>query len=355
MLHLRKAICIFLMALLLAQPVHAAEAVTEPAPTVEPDIVTALRTMEKIPTDLSPLAAPSEELQFIRQLTTAPLYAMQADGSWKPVLARALPEDVTADYAGTYGIPAEACRGYAFRILLNGDACWDDGVFITAEDYLYTIQKLLQCDETAPNWLFLANAAAIYEGKAKNDSRIISLADAQFSGIRQAWSAGYTEFFVDTDGFWGLDGGWKSVSDRTRLRDFAMPGGLDECFVTPAYLYRTYLMDGMEHSRFQSQFIGIHESTGVPFSMEDLGLIPVNQYELVLILQNPSTVSTLMQNLESLSLLRAGSTGNLPDTYGPYRIVSATSTQIELEPNPNWWRAPDPRGYDRIICQKIGT
>lgn len=355
MLHLRKAICIFLMALLLAQPVFATEAVTTPSEPVEPDIVTAVRNMEHIPAELSPLAASTDELQFIRQLTTAPLYAMQENGSWKPVLARALPEDVTADYAGTYGIPTDAARGYAFRILLNGDACWDDGVFITAEDYLYTIGKLLLCDETAANWLFLANAAAIRDGKNKNDSGIVSLQEAGFSGIAQAWNAGHTEFFVDTDGFWGLDGGWKSVSDRNRLRDFAMPGGLDECFVTPAYLYHNYLMDGTEHSRFQSEFIGIHESTGNPLSMDDLGLIQVNKYELVLILQSPCTVSTLMQNLEALSLLRADRRGNSMETYGPYRVTSATSAEIILEPNPNWWGAADPRGYDRIICQKIDT
>ena len=60
------------------------------------------------------------------------------------------------------------------------------------------------------------------------------------------------DFYLDTEGFWGLGGGWKPISDRIRLRDFAMPGGLDEYFVSPAYLYRYYLMDGAINNRDQA-------------------------------------------------------------------------------------------------------
>ena len=335
MLRIRQVICIFLMALLLAQPVFAeTEGPTAPP---EPDIVTAVYPLREIPDGL----------------TTAPLYTMADDGSWTPVLARALPEDVTQEYAGTYGIPDDAQRFYAFRILLNGDACWEDGVLITADDYISSIRRLFQSEETAGDWTFLANAEAIRAGKAQPGSQITSLRDAGYSGVSEAWSAGYRDFYVDTDGFWGLDGGWMSVSDRTRLRDFAMPGGLDECFVSPAYLYSNYLMDDAQSSYYQSEFIGICRTPGQVPNIHDLGLLKADHDAIILILEDPSTASMLMQQLESLRLFREGSASFF--SYGPYRVVSENDTAIVLESNPNWWGPSDPRDYDRILCQKIGS
>ena len=208
MLHLRKAICLILMALLLAQPVFAeTEAVTEPAPTMEPDIVTAIRTMQEIPTDFGIHAEKTEALQWLRSLTASPLYAMTAGGTWEPVLAASLPEDVTAEYTGTYGIPADAARGYAFRVSLNSDACWENGQRITTDDYLYSIKVLLTHEDSEEDWLFLAGAAAISDGETKAGSHIISLKDAGFSSVTEAWGAGFKEFFLDTEGFWGLGEG----------------------------------------------------------------------------------------------------------------------------------------------------
>ena len=344
MLHLRKVLCICFTALLLAQPVFAE---TEPAP--EPDIVTAVREVQTVPTDFDPLAAPD----WLLRLISAPLYAMSTDGSWTPVLAAALPEDVTGSHAGKSGIPAAAERGYAYRIALDEAACWEDGTPITADDYLYSVRKLFENEKTAENWLFLANASAICSGKPQVGSDIVSLRDAGFSGTGEAWAAGYTEFYLDTEGFWGLGGGWKSVSDRTRLRDFAMPGGLDEYFVTPAYLYRYYLMDGAVSSYYQTEFIGICRTPGAALTTEDLGIIKKSDHELILLLQEPLTPSTLMQKLESLLLFREGNQGVL--SCGPYRIVSADKSHILLEENPRWHGAADPRGYDRILFREIGT
>ena len=350
MLHLRKTICLMLLALLLAQPVFATEPATEPA-LIEPDIVTAIRQMDTIPTDFGIHAKKSEALQWLRSLTAAPLYAMEG-GNWVPVLAGALPVDVTAEYAGTYDIPADAARGFAYRIALNPEARWEDGSPITGGDCMDSIKKLFTHENSEKNWLFLAHAAAIADGRTKGGSEIISLKEAGFSGVTQAWVDGHKEFFVDISGFWGLEGGWKSVSDRSRIRDYAMPAGLDEAFVSPAYLYQKYLLEG-EHRRFLSTFIGISKTPGKPYTLDDLGLISVSDTEFVMILQSPATASTLMQYLEQLLLFRKNTSAYL--SCGPYRVVSATAEELILEPNPHWWGEPDPRGYDRIICQKIGT
>ena len=358
---LKRTLCILLLALLLAQPVFAEEETQTPQPT-EPDIVTAVKSMALLPGNLSPLSPKTAEKQWLWDLTTAPLYAMEADDTWVPVLAAQQPEDVTGSYAGTYGIPTGARRHYAYRIALNPDACWDDGTPITADDYLFSVRQLLQGSETSGDWLFLANASAILSQRQKPGTDIISLGEAGFSDLGEAWAAGFRDFYVDMDRFWGLDCGWKSISDRTRIQDYAMPGGLDEGFVSPAYLYNRYLIDSAQHSDYQDVFLGICRTPGDTFRPEDLGIIKTGNLELVLMLQSPMAVSALMEKLQFLFLLRQtvygaddGKTAEGYPSYGPYRITSAGVDEILLEPNPNWWGDPDPRGYHRILCQKIGT
>lgn len=332
MLRSRKSLCIFLMALLLAQPV-AAETVL---PTeAEPDIVTAVCTVEDFGA-----AAASRQLP---ELTAAPLYAL-SEGTWTPVLAAALPEDVTADFSGTYGIPEDARRGYAFRIPLQEHACREDGTPITAEEFLFAIRQSFQ---EGTGWQFLAGAEQIRDGKLKEGSHIVSLQELGFSDVSAAWAAGYRDFYVDLDGFWGLSSGWRSVSDHTRFRDYAMPGALNEAFVSAAYLYRNYLMDGMESSYYQSEFVGTCQKSGAAYTPEDLGVLTEQPHAFILILRAPSTASSVAKELCSLYL-----PGN---SYGPYRVSAVSETELTLEPNPHWWGEADMRGYDRILCRKIGS
>jgi len=342
------------MVLLLAQPVFA----EEPSETVRPDIISAIRTVETLPSGWSPLSPEASEKQWLLDKTTAPVYELTETGSWEPVLADTLPEDVTADYAGTYGIPSDAQGSFAYRILLSGDACWEDGTVITAEDYVFSIQKLLEDEENRDNWTFLANAEAILSGGTKPAEEIITLRSATFTSMQEAIAAGHSDFYIDTTHFWGLEGGWRSVSDRSRLQDFAMPDGMDERFVSPAYLYANYLADGAENSRLQREFIGIPESAGEPVTMDDLGIISISPSELVLITQMPTAPSVLMQKLQNLFLFRESFWGKDFATsaetycsYGPYRITAADTAQIILEPNPNWWGAAVSGEFDRIICR----
>lgn len=358
---IRKALCIILPALFLVQPVLAQEETA--AAATEPDIVTALYPMDTLPGNWSPLSKQSPEKQWLQELTTAPLYALDDAGSWQPVLAEELPEDVTAEFTGDslYGIPADAARGYAFRIRLNQDARWDNGIRITSDDYLFSIKQLLMRKDTAQNWTFLANAASILSGKQRPTGAILSLRDAGFSSVQEARKAGFTDFYVDTASFWGLDGGWKSLSDRVRLRDYAMPGGLNEFFVTPAYLYNRYLIDGAENSRFQSEFVGICQQYGDTLTMEDLGIRKVSSQEFIIITQMPTTVSSLILQLNQLPLFCEDHFGDSyatsANTYcssGPWCIRSADAAQILLEPNPYWCGKADARGYDRILCIAAG-
>lgn len=340
MLHFRKTLCVFFTALLLVQPVHAE---TEAPTEKPPEILTAVYEVDTLPTVPDHAVAP----HWLLELVTAPLYTM-TDDDFEPILAASTPEDVTADYAGTYGIPANAQRGYAFRILLQDSASWEDGSPITAADYRAAILALFSQDDKAGDWSFLANGEAIRTGKARPGSDVISLRQAGYSGISEAWSAGYRDFFLDTEGFWGLATGWRPISDRTQLRDHAMPARLDEAFVSAAYLYNNYLMNDASGSYYQTDFIGISPTAGDVPSINDLGVLAISSQELVLIMEEPATASMVMERLESLVLPGEAS-------YGPYRIAAFSPDEIILEPNPHWCGSPAPRGYDRILCREIGT
>ena len=51
-------------------------------------------------------------------------------------------EDVTAEYAEKWNLPAEG-KGYAYKITLREDLAWSDGTRIFAEDFVYTMQEQL--------------------------------------------------------------------------------------------------------------------------------------------------------------------------------------------------------------------
>lgn len=48
-------------------------------------------------------------------------------------------EDVTAEYAGSYGIPEGTAGNRAWRLTLREDLKWNDGTAITASDFVYSI------------------------------------------------------------------------------------------------------------------------------------------------------------------------------------------------------------------------
>lgn len=91
-------------------------------------------------------------------------YEFDADGNIVPggftveySAATAL-KDVTAKYAGTYGLAADATKGQAFAMTLREDLTWDDGTPIKAADFVYSMSQQL-----SPNYLF-DTASNYYSG-----------------------------------------------------------------------------------------------------------------------------------------------------------------------------------------------
>lgn len=67
-------------------------------------------------------------------------------------------EDVTAKYAGRYGLAADAEKGQAFAMTLRNDLKWDDGTPIKAADFVYTMSQQL-----SPKYLY-DTASNYYSG-----------------------------------------------------------------------------------------------------------------------------------------------------------------------------------------------
>lgn len=309
----------------------------------------AVREMESLPTGWNPLEAGTEEAAFLAELTGGGMYRVSSDGKTISSDLAELPEDVTAEYAGSYGVSKNAVRGYAYRITLNENACWDDGASITAADWIYSGMKLLGSSENQ-TLRILANAEGFRNGET-HDPAVISLAEAGYGSVTEAQDAGITEFFVDVEHYWGLGEGWMSIHDRSRIRDHAMPQGYAESYLSPALLYRRYLAPEQPYAYFQSEFVGI-AGEGTALTLEDVGLLKTGDYELVLVLEEPETSSSLAAKLEGFVLVRAGSDYRSPESsasYGPYRVAEATGESILLERNPNWWGGDG--SYEQILCR----
>ena len=302
--------------------------------------VRAVREMEIIPTCWSPLET-SSEARFLRDLTGGGLKIssdLVADF-----------QDVTAEYAGNdlYGVPEKAVRGYAYRLTLNENACWDDGEPINASRWIDSIGKLLEAGNE--DLLILANAADYLSGGSR--TQVVSLGEGGYGTVAEAQEAGITEFFVDVEHYWGLGEGWSPISDITRYRDHAMTLGYKEMYISPAWLYYQHLADERPYAYFQSEFVGINQE-GEALTFEDVGLVKTGDYELTLILEVPAAASYLASKLENIQLIREKCAYNGPEvgsSYGPYRVVDAGAEEILLERNPAWWG--EPGQYDQILCR----
>ena len=300
--------------------------------------IRAIREMEKIPTSWSHTEI-SSEAAFIRNLT----------GGGMKISSDLVTDfqDVTAEYTGLYGVPVNATRGYAYRITLNENACWDDGEPITADSWMVSAKKLLESGNE--DLQILANGAGFAQGA--NRTQVISLGEAGYAHMAAAQEAGITEFFVDVEHYWGLSEGWSSIHDITRYRDYAMTLGCEEMYVSPAWLYQRYLADEMPYAYFQSEFVGV-AGEGDALTFEDVGIEKTGEYQLTLILKEPMAPSYLETKLQNFTLIRENRTYRGPEfgaSYGPYRVADVTGEGILLERNPAWWG--EPGQYDQILCR----
>lgn len=291
----------------------------------------------------------------------------------QPALAAALPEDVTAEYAGneTYGVPADATEGYAWKVTLNPDACWEDGAPITAADWEYTLQQFLNpemANYRAASYYSgncgLANAYGYYKSAYAGEMAYGStLADLGFASVEEAEAAGYTDFGVDLANFWGIsEAGIVSVTDETEYRDEAVDEGADEDYVSGKYIYETYLAAGAPYESYAADYVYVGEIVEGA-TWDEVGFEVNDDYTITFILSNPTSlfyfeygigVDLFLVNEELYEAnkktegdLVKSSYGTSVDSYaatGPYKITEYQADKyMKLEKNENWFGWTDSR------------
>lgn len=346
---MKQLLALVLSLLLLALPVAASETETA-APATEvpetlPPIFVGVARLPAIPENWDPLGAESDGKQELLELISEPIFRLEA-GMPVPAQAAALPADVTEEFSGQYGIPANAVRNYAFAISIREGASWENGKPVTAEDWYYTVEQLLK-QERFP--LEIANYRAYLREETEPAQEIVSLMEAGFSSVEEAENAGHQDFYVETEVFWGLDDtGWFRITDRTRLFDAAIPSGCEEMFVTPAYLYHKYLAGG-SLAMFQREFVGLPVEEGAKLGWDQVGLL-LQEDRLVLILQEPAAPEFVALSMTGLYPVEKQSHNSnaAVTSCGPYRVSEAAAGALLLEPNPHW--SGEAAEFERVRC-----
>ncbi len=203
-------------------------------------------------------------------------------------MAAKLPEDVTADFVGQYGIKS-GDKAKAFKVALNPDACWEDGTPINADSYMYSYKELLdpvmlnrRADSLyAGDFEIYGAKAYFYQGSEAFGAIGMPISDWLAAG------GDASTLYVDMS-FWGVtaaDGSnYASITDDTMVRDAAVEDETaDEAYVSAKYLYDTYLGAGCPYEAYSEQYLGTLEKYEAGYPFENVGIVKTGDYELVFI------------------------------------------------------------------------
>ena len=246
-----------------------------------------------------PLSWETKDDDSIRSMQVSSFYAFKLNSdktgySIVPEMAAEYPVDVTAEYAGQYGVK-EGEEAKAWRIALRQDITWDDGTPINADDFVYSMQQQLNpkmLNRRADSWydgdFSIVNAKNyLYAGKETYDAIPEAAEDLIAAG---------TEVFLDMD-FWGVTGApdaegnvapqYVSIADDTMYRDAAVEDeNADEAWVSAKYIYDNYLAAGAPYNSYADQYLKV-KNVGAVVGWDDVGFKKVDDYTIDFILEKP--------------------------------------------------------------------
>lgn len=302
-----------------------------------------------------------------------------------PGAAADYPEDVTADFAGneTYGVPADATEGYAWKVTIRDDMVWDDGTPITVDDLEYTLQQFLNPEmKNYRASLYYSGIAGLANGKAyySQGSALYTAATTEgfaFADLTEGDDGQYTDpngnpvYFSWTA---GIDNDWMggySLSDYSDYFSEEAASGLEglqnsDGFVpvTQESIDYVYSLTGSDDWGNESQDDLINymvSSTGVGEAVDwsNVGYIKNDDYTFTVILANPATLFNfeygfpfylLKEDLYEASKQDSGgviksSYGTSADSFasfGPYKLTEYQESKVvKLEKNENWYGYAD--------------
>ncbi|MEG1528517.1 MAG: ABC transporter substrate-binding protein [Clostridia bacterium] len=328
--------------------------------------------------------------------------------SIKPEMAEAEPVDITeeAKKEAKWGIPADATKGYAYKIALNRNAVWEDGTPINAETYMYSLKELLnpaaqnyRAQDAINGQLVYKNAekyfrsdSPIYEAVVKyvDDKPVITdpdwaTKDLWVSMTKYPTFGSYTFFDLEDYGASYVKDGVNIREKLTKLENMYGYFKLDDTnradfeycvgqYGSPFGMSPEQMLQPGNLREFYSLYKGMTEK----FDFANVGMYQgKDEYELVIVLEKALSGFYLLYNLSSNNIVHKGlyeankvvvgstfsSTYNTStDTtlsYGPYKLQRyQNSKEMYLVKNEKWYGWTDgkhtfidPKGVEHEMYQ----
>ncbi len=304
----------------------------------------------------NPHAWETNDDSYVLGYITTPLYdfVLNEDITGYTIICEAaakLPEDVTAEYVGQYGI-TEGESAKAWKIALNPDVKWSDGTPINAETYVYSMKQLL--DPLALN----RRADSFYSG----DFEVVN-AKAYFYNGKISYNvvgsdldkyvADGTTLFVPAWSFYGLQGckdaegnecpEYLAYNDTTLYRDIAVEDeNEDGAWVSGADIY-AYFAPGGAYESYAPEYLYVEQSLP-KVTFDEVGIKALDDYTILIV-----TAKSIAE----------------PDFYLPYNLSSTWLVKKDLyESCQTWFDAagnevaagsPDATSVTNTYCTSVAT
>ncbi len=336
------------------------------------------RTVLATPKTWSPTDWQMNEENYILTFTSSPLYDYipneNQDGyEVVPDMAVALPEDVTAEYAGNekYGVPADATEGWAWKIQIRKDMKWDNGEAINVDDFIYSAQQLLNPEmknyrasnlyaENVP----LANARAYYSGSVAYDDILTASGYADVKD-EDMWTSITlpVKFFDDSAESYGGEN--EKYAEKWKDGDVDLWARLKEIAGEHTYFPLTDEVKGIYQKvsaafgdknpeAYKEWCFSRTEGKATPW--EDVGFIRNDDYTFTVVLTKSLSPFMFLYHSEDFILVRKdlyeankqaagdiikssyGTDVAKSASYGPYKVVDYQGDKsMKLERNDNWY------------------
>lgn len=323
------------------------------------------------------------------------IYSKDKDYEYICEAASAAPEDITSEYAGNekYGVPADAAKGYAFKIKLREGVTWDDGTPINADSYIYSWKQLL--DPSMANYRATSYTEGTYA--ITNAYEYYANGQPQYIDIYDSESEEYADFEGDM---------YTSVTQDTAFFGMSLEAAVEE------YGAEAFELDGVDtlaelkklqgdkdwvkvEGEVETALKAVVDAVNAAFGMdlydeeilefctyqdipevktwEDVGLIKDDDYCITMILDKPCMSEYMLYygltstwlvkediyeaNKKDAGGLTKTTYGTSVDTYascGPYKLVGwQNDKEIVLEKNDKWFGYSDASYNDQYQTTRI--
>ncbi len=373
-----------------------AEAFVPAELTSEAGVYTYLDYLSSSPTTWNPHTYTTVDDGYIMDYNTIGLYGFDFDPAHPaygytvmPEMAAELPVDVTAEYAGKveWNVPADAEKGYAYKIALNEKAVWEDGTPINADTYIYSMQQQLnpkmqnyRADSYYTGDLTMTRAKDyVYQGSTKpiplseyisregleGEEALLAKVGTEPGFVN--WSYSFGERFDTEKGEWTKDD----------VKNEVVNAGVDVNRLRELFIEKVTSWGEPEEKAVQFfQDEGYTNYTFPEVAWEKVGLQKTGDYEITLILDKPLVGFYLYYNLGGNWIVKedlyeankrevegnplvTSTYGTSVETtmgYGPYKLVQFQDDKvIELVKNDKWYGYTDGRHEGRYQTTRIFT